>query len=191
MYFFLAYMMVSVGVLLSGLTIFLPPEMLLTMPKEFGYAFFAMGLLFAMMGLIMLHFRSIKVGANHLISPGRPDKILWFFIHKDDTLRIVPAIRDTEGLSYCKKLDSEAQELKSYRLFDHSIRIVVEGLGHCVDLKACLYAYFLKTKYGFKSLSEARGKKIVEQNPTKFKCKIVGRENQVDGNEINKSLSTQ
>ena len=191
MYFLLLYMFVGVGVMMSGLG-FLMPEMFYAMPKDISYGMLGMGMLLAMVGVVLVHFRAMKVGANHLIAPGSPNKILWFYVNKDDTLRIVPAFRDVEGLSYSKKLDTESQELKSYRLFDHSIRFVVEGLGHCVDLKACLYGYFLKTKYGFKNMNEARAKKISGEVKSKLTGEqlMFNREYKMDGDELDKRTST-
>ena len=167
MFFFLAFMLVFVGIFIAGLQTFMPLDMIFTMPQGFGYLLFIFGIVLAGVGLFLLYARASKVGATHLIAPGKPEKILWFYIYKDDTLRIVPARRDVEGFSHSKQLDAEVQELKSYRLQEHSVRIVPEGIGHCVDLNACIYAYFLKTKKGFKTISDARAESIKALEETK------------------------
>ena len=176
MYFILAIMFVMIGVSIAGVCALLPLDMLvsleLSMPG-FGILFVGMGLLLSMVGMIMLWIRAIKVGANHLIAPGRPDKILWFYFFKDDSVKIIPARRDVEGLLYSKKLDASVQEVKAYHLFDHPVRFVPEGLGHTADLNACLYAYFIKSKFGFKTIKEAR-----EQGEISSKEKVM------DGNEL-------
>lgn len=156
MYFLLAIMFVMGGVGIASAYSFLPLEVIYQMPPGFGTIMMGVGLLMAMVGIILLWIRAIKVGANYLINPGRPDRILWFYIFPDNSVKIVPAKRDVEGFLYSKKLDATVQELKSYHLFDHPIRFVPEGLGHTADLDACLYAYFLKSKFGFKSIKEAR-----------------------------------
>ena len=156
MFFLLAFMLLGFGLAIAGMYSFLPLEMIWTFPSGTGMIFFMFGAIVSFLGLFMLYIRAKKVGADHLIAPGRPDKLLWFYVTNDDVVKIVPSIRDVEGYLYSKKLDAEVQQLKSYRLFDHAVVFVPEGVGHCADLKACLYAYFLKTKYGFKSIKEAR-----------------------------------
>ena len=88
---------------------------------------------------------------------------------------ITPSMREVEGQLYSPELDAQIQDIKSYRLFDHSVRIVPEGIGHSVDLGKCLYAQFLKTKYGFENLREARegGKRLFGKIPFPPKTKPV------------------
>jgi len=85
-----------------------------------------------------------------------PDKINWLFVRNDDTLMITPALREIESFETAPKLkDALIKHVKSYRLFDHNIRIVKEGQHFSTDLNMCLYAKFLKLK-GIKNLLEAR-----------------------------------
>lgn len=144
----------------------------------FSLMFPIMGIIMMITGWFILMIRCKKVGVDKLIAPGRPDRIKWFYIYKDGTVSIVDAERDVEGFLYSRKLDTEAQDLKSYRLFDHSIRFVPEGLGHCVDLNKVLYTYVLKNKWGIKSINEARdSKRTIEHS--------------IDGKQFDKMVEEQ
>lgn len=171
------------GMLTAGLGFLLPFDLYFLMPQEFKYLLFGLGLLLGIVGLIMLHFRAIKTGANHIIAPGSPNKMILFFIYGDDTLRIMTANRNVSGLIYSKKLDMNLQDIKSYRLFDHSVRIGLDGLGHSIDMGACGYAQFIKSKYGFKNISEARAKAL-----SKDKDVILNQEYISDGDEIDEAV---
>lgn len=156
MYFFLAFLMVFFGMFLSGACSMLPPEMLVGMPLEFRYLLFIMGFVLAFVGLFLLYLRCLKLGIHHLIAPGRPDNIIWFYVHRDKSIKITPSIRVVENQLYSKELDAQISDMASYKLFDHLIRFVPEGVGHSVDLDTCLYVAFLKSKYDFSNITEAR-----------------------------------
>lgn len=163
MYFIMAIMFVVIGITMAGIADFVPAftvdqfgNLMPVIPDSLKMILFFVGMILSVMGVIMLWLRATKTGANLLIAPGRPDRILWFYVFKDGTIRIVNAARDVEGFTYSKTLDTEATEMKSYRLFDHHVRIIPEGIGSATDLGACLYCYFIRTKHGFKSIKDAR-----------------------------------
>jgi hypothetical protein len=156
MLFFIAAMIIIFGVMLTGISSLLPIESLIYFPYVLRITFFMVGVILVFLGLSLISGRAKKTGANHLLEWGRPDKILWFYVYKDGSIKITPAMREVEGQIYSPELDAQIHEMKSYRLFDHSVRFVPEGVGHAVDLGLCLYASFLKTKHGFDSLRHAR-----------------------------------
>jgi len=156
MIFLLGFMLLFFGLFLAGLPGLLPYAEQWIIPDMFRIFFFIIGLILSFFGMMIIHGRAMKTGAIHLLEFGRPNKILWFYVHKDGTITITPAMREVEGQLYSPELDAQIHEMKSYRLFDHSVRIVPEGMGHAVDLGMCLYAKFLKTRYGFENLREAR-----------------------------------
>ena len=152
MIFFLVYIFLFFGIMLVGMGSFLPPEM----PIMLNYLLFLMGIMIIFVGMVILQSRASKTGAIHLLEFGRPNTIIWFYVHRDGTVKITPAIREIEGQLYSKELDAQIHDLKSYRLFDHSIRFVPEGIGHSESLDICLYTTLLKNKYGFTNLRESR-----------------------------------
>jgi len=154
--FQMSYLLAIVGVVLAGIIGLMPAEMQTGIPMMFRFAFFMIGIIITFFGIFMTHMRAKKTGADHLIEPGRPGSIIWFYVHKDGTVKITPAIREVESALYAPELDALVHEMKSYRLFDHSVRFVPEGIGHAVDLDMCLYVSLLKNKFGFQTLREAR-----------------------------------
>lgn len=156
MIFMLAYMFLFFGIFLAGMSGLLPVNVYVGVPAFLRVMLFFVGIIISLVGMIILHGRAMKTGAVHLLEFGRPGKIIWFYVYKDGSIKITPSVREIEGHLYSKELDALIHELKSYKLFDHSIRFVPEGTGHAVDLGMCLYATFLKTRYGFAGLKEAR-----------------------------------
>jgi hypothetical protein len=156
MMFVLSYMLVMTGLFLAGFMGLMPLNIQLMVPTILRIALFAVGMVLAFFGVFLPHSRAKKTGAEHLIDPGRPGTIIWFYVHRDGTVRITPAIREVENALYAPELDALVHEMKSYRLFDHSVRFVPEGIGHAVDLDMCLYVTLLKNKYGYQNLREAR-----------------------------------
>jgi len=118
--------------------------------------FFFVGVMISIVGLMMLHGRAYKTGAIHLLNFGKPGTIIWFYVYRDGSIKITPAMREVEGTLYSPELDAQIQDFKSYRLFDHSVRFVPEGIGHAVDLDMVLYSMMLKNKYGYQNIREAR-----------------------------------
>lgn len=186
MIFFLVYMFLFFGMSLLMVGGFLPPNI----PVMLKYIIFMMGFTVSLIGIIILQGRAVKTGACHLIEFGRPDKIIWIYSYRDGTLKITPSMREIGGQLYAPELDAQIQDFKSYRLFDHSIRFVPEGIGHAVNLDFILYATLLKTKYGFNNITEARkesrkfqNKKLSFLNPIikKFEKKDI-----VSGEKIGK-----
>lgn len=185
MYFMMAYMMTFIGIMLAGIFGLMPIDIYYTIPDFLKMMFLIVGMILSFFGLLLLHIRSIKVGANHLIAPGRPENILWFYVYRDGTIKITPSFRDVENQLYAKELDAQIHDLKSYKLFDHSIRFVPEGVGHTVDFDMCLYAYILKTRYGFSNILQAR------KNIFGSKEKLVSKEHLITGSDLNEITRQQ
>lgn len=178
MIFLLVYMFFMGGLMLFAMSMFLPPDI----PAMGKYMLFMMGSIIAFIGIFILQGRAVKTGAGHLLEFGRPNNIIWFYVHRDGTIKITPAIREIEGQLYSRELDAQIQDLKSYRLFDHSVRIVPEGIGHAADLDMCLYVTLLKSKYGFNNIREARkGIKVFGFPKTQ---PVQSKEKFTEGNKI-------
>jgi len=179
MIFFMAFMMMIFGIILAGATSLLPIQLFVSVPYMFRIVLFMMGIVIACLGYIILWTRAKKTGVDNILEPGRPSRILWFYVYRDGTIKITPAMREVEGQLYSPELDGQIQDMKSYRLFDHPVRFVPEGVGHAVDLGMCLYAQFLKTRYGFENMREARhANKLLKYVP------FAGGEKQTLGREL-------
>jgi len=166
MIFMFAYMLVMFGLIMASLAGLMPASAQEMIPDFFRFILFFVGLILSIMGIMMLQTRANKTGANHLLEFGRPDRIIWFWVQRDGTVKITPAVKEVEGTTYSKDLDAIINDFKSYRLFDHSIRFVPEGLGHSVDLDVVLYCTLLKNKFGFANLREARNGKATQKEIT-------------------------
>ena len=115
-----------------------------------------MGMIIQSIGVIILFTRAHKTGLIHLLEFANPDKINWLFVRNDNTITITPALREIEGFETAPKLkDAVIKHVKSYRFFDHNIRIVKEGQHFSTDLDMCIYAKFLKLK-GIQNILQAR-----------------------------------
>lgn len=178
MFFFLAYLTLFFGIFMAGVTGLFPAQEQYIIPDMYRSFFFIMGLIIAMIGMILLNLRAIKVGANHLISPGNPDTVIWFYIYRDKNIKITPSMRVIESQSYNKELDAQINDLCSYTLMDHKIRFVPESIGSSVDVDLCLYAYILKTKWGFSNILQAR------QGIFKKTEKLTSKEHTISGEQL-------
>jgi hypothetical protein len=156
MIFAMAYMFIFFGLFLAGMAGLLPADVFIMVPSFMRMILFFVGFVIALIGVILVQGRALKTGAIHLLEYGRPNKIIWFYVYKDGSIKITPSMREVEGQLYSPELDAQIHELKSYRLFDHSVRFVPEGTGHAIDLGMCLYATFLKNRWGFANLRQAR-----------------------------------
>ena len=92
MIFFFVFMMVFGGMLVMALPGLVPLSMQASIPDMFRYVFFIVGLVISFVGLFMLFTRAKKTGAEHLLDFGRPGTAIWFYIYRDGTLKITPAI---------------------------------------------------------------------------------------------------
>ena len=178
MMFFMAFMLLFFGFMMASIPSMLPIELAASIPPGMRVALIFMGFLIACIGIIMLWIRAKKTGAEHILEPGRPGTIIWFYVYRDGTIKITPSIREVEGQLYSKELDAQIHDLKSYRLFDHSVRFVPEGIGHAADLDMILYVTLLKTKFGFSNIMEARQaagilKPLVPKKPVYSKEKFL------------------
>lgn len=167
MIFFLAMMLMIFGIILAGICGILPIMMVAQIPMFLRILLFFVGMVMGVVGYMILYGRANKTGAKYLIEPAKRGEHLWFYAYRDGSILITPGIRKVESQLYSPKLDAQIQEFKSYRIFDHSVRFVPEGIGHAIDLGMCLYAKLLKGKYGFERLEEAResANKLEQINP--------------------------
>lgn len=165
MLYFLSFIFILAGVFLAGFLGLMPIDIQLQIPGMFRFLLFIVGIIIALIGIILPHGRAVKTGTINLQEFGRPGFVNWFYVRPDDTIEITPAVREIEKQTYSKKLDAMAHEVKSYRIFDHTVRFVPEGIGHSEDLGMCLYAMFLKGKHGFNNLREARAGFLSKLNP--------------------------
>ena len=156
MIFMLLYMLTFFGIFLAGFMGLMPINIQASVPYFLRIIFFFVGIIISVLGITMVHGRAKKTGAEHLLEFGRPDNILWFYVYRDGTVKITPSMREVEGQLYCNELDAQVNDLKSYRLFDHSIRFIPEGIGHAVDLDMVLYTTLLRNRYGFTNIREVR-----------------------------------
>ena len=156
MIFFLAIMLLMFGFIFAAIPVFLPAEIAAALPTAFSFIFIFIGLTIALIGQLMLFGRAKSTTAIHLLDKPKRNHHLWLYAHRDGSLMFTPGIRNVESQLYSPELDAQIQEFKSYRMFDHSIRIVPEGVGHAVDLGMVLYAQLMKNKYGFENIQEAR-----------------------------------
>jgi len=162
MIFMIVYALVFFGLFMAGAIGLMPIMSQVGIPDFLRYMFFGIGCLLAFIGLVIIQSRASKTGTIHLLEFGKPGTINWIVVYPDGTCLITPAIRQVQGHLYSKELDALIKDFKSYRLFDHSIRFVPDGVGHSVDLGKCLYATFLKTKWGFSNIREARHQGRIE-----------------------------
>ena len=137
---------------MMGMGVMMPASM----PQALSFMCFIIGVMVIMVGIIILHSRAVKTGCVHILDFPKPETVVWLYAHRDGEISIVPSQRAVEGQLYSPELDARIQDLKSYRIFDHQIRIVPEGIGHAVDLDIILYTTMLEAKYGFENLKEAR-----------------------------------
>ena len=156
MIFGLVLMFMVFGLLLAGLPGLIPGVLQHQIPDFFRLFFIMIGGVIQFIGFVILHGRADKTGCTHLLEFGKPGTINWLYVYKDGEIKITPSMRDVESQLYSKDLDAQIRELKSYRIFDHSIRIVPEGVGHATDLDMVLYANLLRSKWGFQSIRGAR-----------------------------------
>jgi len=183
----ISMIMLIMGIIFASITGFLPLELQFMMPMYLKMLLSLVGGIMAFFGFIMLLIRAQKTGAIHLIRPGRPGTILWLYIYKDGTAMITPSMRSGEAQLYNPELDCQVIDVKSYRIADHSFRIVPEVVGHAVDLDYVVYTDLLKTKFGFDNLKAARKgafAKLAESVGLKVSENIEGEEHVAVGESI-------
>jgi len=156
MYFALLYILFLVGLIIASFCGMMPAYLQYMIPYYFRFLAFMIGSMLGFIGIVMLWIRARRTGAAHLITPGRPGLINWFYIYKDNEVRITPGMRAGEGQLYNPDLDAQIPDVKTYSLCDHKIRFVPEVVGHAVDLDYVMYVNLLDSMFGFENLREAR-----------------------------------
>jgi len=192
MYFGLMFILYMIGLFLASFIVFIPPEWQFIVPYHFRFIAWFVGAIMGFVGIIIVYGRAKRVGANHLINPGQPGTVKWFYFYADGEMRILPSKRAGEGQLYCDELDSQVPDVKTYSLCDHKIRIVPEVVGHAVDLDYVMYVDLLKSKWGFENLRQARlgwiNELLKRTMPLVDKEQIVVGDEKIEGGEINESL---
>jgi len=181
------------GTTIASFVVFIPPEIQYIVPYYFRFLAWFVGMIIAFIGIIILWGRCKRVGADHLITPGRPGTVNWFYFYADGEMRILPSKRAGEGQLYNDELDSQIIDAKTYSLCDHKIRIVPEVVGHAVDLDYVLYVNLLETRYGYENLREARqgylSEKLKRTKEIIDNEEILVGDEELEGGEPNESLS--
>lgn len=150
------YILMLLGIVISSICGLMPVSVQLIIPFYFRFLAFMIGALMAFIGIVIVWIRARKTGAAHLIAPGRPGLINWFYIYGDGEVRITPGMRAGEGQLYNPDLDAQIPDVKTYSLCDHKIRFVPEVVGHAVDIDYVLYVNLMDSMYGFENIREAR-----------------------------------
>lgn len=145
------YVIISlIGFVLGSLGAMMPVDI----PLMMKLPLLLFGIVLFFMGLLMINIRLNKMGLMSLFEPGNPDKIIWFYIRKDGTIKITPSIRRTETMLFSPDLKAHIQDVKAYILGDHHIRFVSEISGKCLDTNYAVYANISKSKYDMHSLKD-------------------------------------
>ncbi|GAH35219.1 unnamed protein product, partial [marine sediment metagenome] len=147
----LMFMLIMIGYMVTLIGFFMP-----TPYETLGIFFWMFGIMISFMGGYMVWSRAHKTGVFHFLDPARPGDIKWLYAEQDGSIKITASMREVESSLYSRELDALIKDLKSYKLFDHSVRLVPAGIGHSADLDICLYTHMLKNKWGYNSIREAR-----------------------------------
>ena len=126
MYFGILYILFLMGIVIASFCGLMPNSIQMMIPYYFRFLAFMIGALLAFIGIVIVWIRARKTGAAHIIAPGRPGLINWFYIYKDGEVRITPGIRAGEGQLYNPDLDAQIPDVKTYTLCDHRVRFVPE-----------------------------------------------------------------
>jgi len=175
------------GFLVASSGYLLPLDIYFAVPDIFKLILVFVGGIFVFAGWSLLILRAYKTGAIHLLKPGKPDRHIWFYIHRDSTVQITPSVRVAEGQLYNSDLDSQIISARSYRLADHNICIVPEVVGHGIDVDYVLYVNLLESVYGLENLKDAR-KETLDSVLEKFGIRrykdLEGQESVATGRNI-------
>jgi len=194
MIFFLLILLMMIGFFFATFLLFLPIDLYLLVPGMFRFLFVMIGIIIAMIGVVILYGRAKKTTVIHILNPPKLNQHNWLYAYRDGTLKFTPGIHKIESQIYAPELDAQIQEYKSYRLFDHSIRIVPEGIGHATDLGMVLYAQLMQGKWGFENIQEARKNAsfLENMNPIRGKYdEIPSQENFLTDKLIKKAIKLQ
>ena len=159
MYFFLSLMLIIFGISIAGMINFIPPQTVFyEMPAGFGPLMFIVGIVIALVGFFILWMRAKRVGADVLIAPARPNKIVWLYIHKDDIIEPIMVDRGSESTVKGNVLNNPSivYDMKAYKIGDHSARLVLDSVGHTIDARMAVYCSILRREKNIKSFGHLR-----------------------------------
>jgi len=149
----------SYGIMLMGILVdFLALIFVFFMPFIICLLIFVFGIVFIVMSLLRIHKDVIDSTLIHLIEEPKPGHVKWLFFFHDGEFIITDALRKVGGFSYCPELDQQIKDWKTYRLggTSHTVRLVGDGMGMSIDLRACLKVNQLKREHGVKNIFDIR-----------------------------------
>lgn len=156
MIFGICYLAMFTGLSFMSILLLLPSSYQAVMPPDIKILAIVFGGALLIAPMIYLHLRAKKTTVDHILEPRSRGTHNWLYCTSDDELMFTPGIRDVEKSSYSPEINAQIQDVQSYIMGDHIVKIVKEGLGHGQDLDIAVYASVLKSKWGFESLREAR-----------------------------------
>lgn len=157
MLFAISYMCSIFGGLLAGIAWLLPSYYLDTVHPTLRLLLFVIGFVLIILPTILIHSRALKTTLVHILEPGSPWKINWMYVYKDGEIIFTPSFRAGGKQLYNEALDAQlVADPKAYKIFDHNIRVVPEGLAFSQDLDYVLQAEVYKGRWGFENMRELR-----------------------------------
>jgi len=153
MFFMKSALVMIIGLMLTFVSFFVAsffPIMIILLPMWF------FGAIFCFISLARIWMDVRQTTLYYLIEEPRPGEILWLYAYGDRDMVVTPAMRRMQMYSYSPELNQQIKEFATYRFAGHTIRVVPEGIGHSVDLGACLYATHFKQKFGIRNIFDLR-----------------------------------
>jgi len=116
------------------------------------------GVIILAMAPIILLILAKRSSAIHLIDFPKPGQVLWLYVMKGGMAYFVPSVRLAQAFLYSKGrgIVKDIGDNSRISIGRHSVRLVLETVGHTVDPYIAQYASRLKKKKGFKDIRQAR-----------------------------------
>lgn len=153
MFFLKSAMIMMIGILLSFLAFFIAiifPLVIILLP------IWVLSQIFIIISLARVYMDVKYTTLYELVEEPRPGETKWLYVYGDGEIVVTPAMKRMQMYSYSPELNQQIKEFKTYRMAGHAVKIVPEGVGHSVDLGACLYATHFKRKFGVRSIFDLR-----------------------------------
>jgi len=116
------------------------------------------GIIILIMAPIILLILARRSSAIHLIDFPKPGQVLWLYIMKGGMGYFVPSTRLAQAFLYSKGrgIVKDIGDNSRISIGRHSVRVVLETVGHTIDPYQAQYASRLRKKKGFKDIRQAR-----------------------------------
>lgn len=153
MFFLKSGLIMIIGLMLMFFAFFIAfvfPLLILLLPV------WVFGAIFCVIALARIYMDVKQTTLYELIEEPRPGEVKWLYVYGDRDIIVVPSMRRMQMYSYSQELNQQIKEFATYRFAGHTVRIVPEGIGHSIDLGACLYATHFKQKFGVRSIFDLR-----------------------------------